>query len=147
MISEQIIAPYVFSSDKNKLQIDVIHSYLSKESYWAQNIPKETVLAAIKGSLCFGVYVNDVQIAFARVISDEATFAYLADVFVVKEHRGKGLSKALMKFILNDERLRSLRRFMLGTKDAQGLYLQFGFSALAEPQRFMERKSFENYGQ
>lgn len=144
---EKTVGDYLFSTDKTKLQIEKIHRYLSEESYWAQNIPLHTVSSAIKGSVCFGVYVQGEQIGFARVITDRATFAYLADVYVLEEHRGKGLSKELMKFILNYEGLTSLRRFMLATKDAHGLYKQFGFSSLAEPQRFMEIKAFENYKQ
>jgi len=144
---EKTVGDYLFSTDKTKLQIEKIHRYLSEESYWAQNIPLHTVISAIKGSVCFGVYVQGEQIGFARVITDRATFAYLADVYVLEEHRGKGLSKELMKFILNYDGLTSLRRFMLATKDAHGLYKQFGFSSLAEPQRFMEIKAFENYKQ
>lgn len=145
MHDEKIIGDYLFSTDKTKLQIEKIHHYLGQESYWAKNIPKETVIAAINGSLCFGVYYRDEQIGFARVITDEATFAYLADVYILKEHQKKGLSKELMKFIQKHKRLTSLRRFMLATKDAHGLYKQFGFTPLAEPQRFMEIKAFENY--
>jgi GNAT superfamily N-acetyltransferase len=144
---EKTIGDYLISTDKTKLQVEKIHRYLSEESYWAQNIPVHLVLAAIKGSICFGVYAKGEQIGFARVITDRATFAYLADVYVKQEHRGKGLSKELMKFILNYDGLTSLRRFMLATKDAHGLYKQFGFSSLAEPQRFMEIKAFENYKQ
>ena len=136
---------YVFSTDKNKLQIDKIHTYLSQESYWAQNIPLEIVKATIEGSVCFGVYYKDEQIGYARVITDQASFGYIADVFILKEHRGKGLSKELMKFIMNYEGFKFLRRFMLATKDAHGLYKQFGFTPLAEPERFMEIKAFEKY--
>lgn len=145
MMMEKKINSYLFSTDKSKLQIDRIHKYLSQESYWAQHIPKEIILQAIQGSMCFGVYWQEEQIGFARVITDHATFAYLADVYIVTQHRKKGLSKELMNFILSHNELRSLRRFMLATKDAHGLYAQFGFSPLAEPQRFMEIKAFENY--
>lgn len=142
---EKKINSYLFSTDKSKLQIDRIHKYLSQESYWAQHIPKEIILQAIQGSLCFGVYWQEEQIGFARVITDQATFAYLADVYIESDHRKKGLSKELMKFILSYKGLSALRRFMLATKDAHGLYAQFGFTPLAEPQRFMEIKAFENY--
>jgi GNAT superfamily N-acetyltransferase len=138
---------YLFSDDKAKLQIEVVYQYLSKESYWAQNIPLAIVQAAIEGSCCFGVYKNDIQIGFARVISDKATFGYLADVFILPEHRGKGLSKELMRMIMDAPYLQGLRRVMLATKDAQGLYTQFGFNALATPERIMEIKFFESYTQ
>lgn len=137
---------YVFSNDKSKLQIQIIHSFLSNESYWAKNIPESTVLKAIEGSLCYGVYHQQQQIAFARVITDRATFAYLADVFVVEKHRGFGLSKQLIDFIINDSQLKNLRRFMLATKDAHSLYEKFGFKSLSTPERFMEIKPFETYG-
>ncbi|WP_317898699.1 GNAT family N-acetyltransferase [Aurantibacillus circumpalustris] len=147
MAYEKILGDYLFSNDKLKLQVDVVHDYLSKESYWARNIPLELVEKSIEGSVCFGVYYNVKQIGFARVITDTASFGYLADVFIVKEFRGKGLSKELMAFIMNYDPLKKLRRFMLATKDAHELYTQFGFKALAEPARFMEIKSFESYTQ
>ncbi len=142
---ESTYQTYLFSDDKTKLQIDVIYNYLSKESYWAQYIPLTTVKAAIEGSCCFGIYENDIQIGFARVVSDKATFGYLADVFVLPEYRGKALSKELMRFIMAAPYLQGLRRFMLATKDAQGLYKQFGFNTLAAPERIMEIKFFESY--
>lgn len=142
---ESTYQDYLFSDDKEKLQIEVIYQYLSKESYWAQNIPFKTVQTAIDGSCCFGVYKSDIQIGFARVITDRATYGYLADVFILPEYRGKGLSKELMRFIMEASYLQGLRRFMLATKDAQGLYTQFGFNALAMPERIMEIKFFESY--
>lgn len=145
MVYEKNSGAYLFSNDKKKLQIDVIHAYLSKESYWAQNIPLELVEKTIAGSECFGIYDGSKQIGFARVISDLASFGYLADVFVLEPYRGKGLSKELMSFIMNYEPVTKFRRFMLATKDAQGLYAQFGFTPLAEPGRFMEIKPFESY--
>jgi GNAT superfamily N-acetyltransferase len=145
MAYEKIQGDYLFSNDKLKLQVDVIHNYLSKESYWAQNIPLELVEKSIEGSLCFGIYYDRKQVGYARVITDLASFGYLADVFVLDEHRNKGLSKELMRFILDFENIKSLRLLMLATKDAHELYRQFGFNALAEPQRFMEIKSFETY--
>jgi GNAT superfamily N-acetyltransferase len=145
MVYEKTEGAYFFSNDKLKLQTGVIHTYLSRNSYWAQNIPLSTVEASIAGSVCFGIYTEGRQIGFARVISDLASFGYLADVFILEEHRGKGLSKALMSFILEYAPFKKLRRFMLATKDAHGLYKQFGFSPLAEPDRFMEMKSFESY--
>jgi GNAT superfamily N-acetyltransferase len=142
---EKNINTYLFSTDKNKLQLKVIHDYLSKESYWAQNMPLELIKESIAGSICFAIYFNNKQIAYARVITDNATFAYLADVFVLEEHRGKGLSKELMRFILDHPSLKKLRRFMLATRDAHGLYKQFGFNTLAKPETIMEIKFFESY--
>jgi GNAT superfamily N-acetyltransferase len=136
---------FLLSDDKTKLQLEVIYNYLSKESYWAQNIPLHTVKTSIEGSCCFGIYDGLIQIGFARVVSDKATFGYLADVFVLESYRGKGLSKALMGFIMAAPYLQGLRRMMLATKDAQGLYKQFGFNALAMPERIMEIKFFEAY--
>jgi GNAT superfamily N-acetyltransferase len=128
---------FYISTNKEKLDIDVVHHYLSVESYWAKNIPLNIVKKSIEGSMCFGVYDNDVQIGFARVITDEATFAYLADVFILENYRGQGLSKWLMQAILNCPSLQGLRRFLLATKDAHGLYAQFGFVPLQNPERMM----------
>lgn len=145
MIREKKINGYLLSNDKSKIQPDAIHSYLSRESYWAQNITLTVVKKAIEGSRCFGVYDNHTQVGFARMITDGATFGYLADVFILDTHRGKGLSKALMQFILEDENVKELRRFMLATKNAHSLYEKFGFTALSSPERFMEIKPFEKY--
>jgi GNAT superfamily N-acetyltransferase len=145
MLYEKKEDNYLFSNDKAKLQLNVIHNYLATKSYWAKNIPISLVKQAIEGSICFGVYYNKLQIGFARVITDNATFAYLADVFILEDFRGKGLSKQLMRFILNFEEIKPIRRFMLATKDAQELYKQFGFNHLAAPERIMEIKFFESY--
>jgi GNAT superfamily N-acetyltransferase len=142
---EKTINNYLLSTDKNKLQVSVIHNYLSKESYWAQNMPLDLVKETIAGSVCFGVYFNNQQIGYARLITDNATFAYLADVFILKEHQGKGLSKELMKFIMDYPAVKKIRRFMLATRDAHGLYKQFGFNALAKPETMMEIKFFDSY--
>lgn len=142
---ELTIKNYLISDDKQKLDIAYIHQYLSKESYWAQNIPLDVVKRSVEGSMAFGIFCNDKQCGFARVITDQATFGYLADVFVDEAHRQKGLSKELMRFILSHPSLQGLRRFMLATKDAHGLYTSFGFNPLREPGRFMEMKSFEQY--
>lgn len=131
---------YTFSTDKSRLDVPFIHHYLSEESYWAKNIPLEIVESSIAGSLCFGIYHQERQVGFARVITDHATFAYLADVFIDQAHRGKGLSKQLMAFIFSESSLQGLRRWMLGTLDAHGLYAQFGFTPLQQPGRFMERR-------
>lgn len=128
---------YSISTDKDKLDLKVIHGYLSR-SYWAQDIPFEIVERAVKNSLCFGVYYMDKQIGFARVITDSATFGYLADVFILEEHRGKGLSKELMEHIMVHPQLQGLRRFCLGTRDAHTLYEKFGFNVIKTPERFME---------
>ena len=145
MIREEKTGNYCFSTDKNKLDVNYIHKYLSIDSYWSKNIPIEIVQKSIDGSLCFGVYCNDQQVGFARVITDEATFAYLADVFIDKEHRKKGLSKELMKFILESDFTKVIRRFMLATLDAHSLYSQFGFESQEGNKRLMGIKFFEEY--
>jgi N-acetylglutamate synthase-like GNAT family acetyltransferase len=127
------------STDKHELDVDLIHRFLSTEAYWSPGIPRATVERAIAGSLCFGGYVEGVgQVAFARVISDGATFGYLADVFVLPEHRGRSYSKQLVAAIMADPQLQGLRRFMLATSDAHGLYASFGFAAPSKPQTLME---------
>jgi N-acetylglutamate synthase-like GNAT family acetyltransferase len=128
-----------FRISTNDAEFDVgyIHQFLSN-SYWAENIPIETVRQSIKGSLSFGVFERDHQIGFARVITDHTTFAYIADVFIDESHRGKGLSKWLMEIILKHPSLQGLRRILLATRDAHGLYAQFGFTSIKEPQRWMQ---------
>lgn len=128
---------FTISTDKSRLDITYIHDYLSSKSYWAQNIPLDTVRRSIEGSLCFGIFTSEQQIGFARVITDKACFAYLADVFVDEQYRGRGLSKWLMEVILAHPELQGLRRFLLATRDAHGLYQQFGFSLLAFPEKWM----------
>jgi GNAT superfamily N-acetyltransferase len=145
MISEKKIDNYIISNDRAKLDVNYIHYFLSKESYWAKNIPIELVNTSIEGSLCFGVYHQGKQIGFARVITDYATFGYLADVFIDKNYRGKGLSKELMKFIMEQEVIKKLRRFMLATLDAHSLYAQFGFESQVGNKRLMSIKFFEEY--
>lgn len=145
MMNEKQIGNYLFSTDKNKLHVNYIHRYLSVESYWAKNIPIEIVKKSIEGSLCFGVYYQDKQVGFARVITDNATFGYLADVFIDKDYRGKGLSKELMTFIMAQDVIKKLRRFMLATLDAHNLYAQFGFESQEGNKRLMGIKFFEEY--
>lgn len=145
MSHESIIDGVLYSDNKALLDAQSIHHYLSEESYWAKGIPKEIVLKAIDGSVCFGAYDNGRQIAFARVITDGATFGYLADVYVLEAYRKKGISKNLMKHIMSYPAFCGLRRFMLATKDAHSLYEKFGFKKLSAPERFMEIKPFENY--
>jgi GNAT superfamily N-acetyltransferase len=129
---------FVISTDKSKLDIPFIHQFLSNESYWASGVPLNIVEKSIENSLCFGLYDGEQQIGFARIITDEATFGYLADVFIDAAYRGRGLSKWLMQVISNLPFMPLLRRFMLGTKDAHKLYEQFGFTPLTFPERFMQ---------
>lgn len=145
MMSEKQIGEFLYSTDKTKLDVRYIHHFLSQESYWAKNIPIEIVKQSIDGSLCFGVYHQNKQIGFARVITDYATFGYLADVFIDKDFRGKGLSKDLMSFIMEQDAIKKLRRFMLATLDAHSLYEQFGFQKLEGDKRIMGIKFFEQY--
>ncbi|MBL7890394.1 MAG: GNAT family N-acetyltransferase [Bacteroidia bacterium] len=130
---------YLVSSDPSKLDLQVIHGYLSR-SYWAEDIPFETVKRSVEHSLCFGVYNGKKQIGFARVISDYTTFAYLADVFILEEERGKGLSKFLMECILKHKELHGLRNFSLMTQDAHSLYARYGFKNIPKPENFMAKK-------
>ncbi len=127
---------YSISIDKSRLDIDFIHGFLTR-SYWAEGITKEIVARSIRGSLCFGVFNGQQQIGFARVITDKATFAYLADVFIDEAHRGKELGKWLIEFIVSYPELQGFRRTMLATRDAHGLYAQFGFTSINNPERFM----------
>lgn len=129
---------YTISSDKGRMDLGSIHAYLSKEAYWCLDIPFETVRRSVEQSLCFGVYYEEKQIGFARVITDRATIAYLGDVFILPEHRGKGLSKALMRAVMEHPDLQGLRRWILLTKDAHGLYEQFGWTPVSHPERYME---------
>ncbi|MEO8385877.1 MAG: GNAT family N-acetyltransferase [Betaproteobacteria bacterium] len=127
------------SCDNSALDVVLIHAFLSEQSAWAQGIPLATVQKSIMHSLCFGGFLGTAQVAFARVISDFATFANLVDVFVLPEHRGKGHSKTLVRSVIAHPDLQRLRRFTLATANAHGLYAQFGFSALHKPESHMER--------
>ncbi len=129
---------YMLSNDKSMMDIKTIHQYLSEESYWSRGIGFEKVKKSIQFSLCFGVYINQEQIGFARVISDFSTIAYLGDVFILKEHRGLGLSKALMEFVMSEPDLQPLRRWILLTSDAHELYKQFGWKNISSPDKWME---------
>jgi len=128
---------FIFSDNKELLRIDAVHHFLSKESYWAKNIPLETVKKSIENSLCFGIYKDNEQVGFARWITDKATFAYLCDVYIAEKYRGLGLSKKLMAFMIFHPDLQGLRRYQLATLDAHELYRQFGFSELKNPERQM----------
>ncbi|HEY2971730.1 MAG TPA: GNAT family N-acetyltransferase [Pyrinomonadaceae bacterium] len=130
---------YTISTDNNRLNIRIIHDFISNQSYWAQGRPIETMQRALDNSLNFGLYKNDQQTGFARVVTDYATFAWLADVFVLPEHRGKGLSKWLMEVIILHSELQGFRRWVLATKDAHSLYARYGFIPLYRPERWMER--------
>jgi N-acetylglutamate synthase-like GNAT family acetyltransferase len=135
---------YSVSDDPTKLDIPLIHTFLTS-SYWAAGIPRKTVERSIRHSLCFGIYNSEAQVGFARVISDHATYAYLADVFILPTERGKGLSKWLMEIITGHPELQGLRRFVLATKDAHGLYAPFGFTAYPQPDRLMCRHDPDVY--
>jgi GNAT superfamily N-acetyltransferase len=130
---------YDISTDPSRLQLAAIHAYLTR-SYWSPGIPQDVVARAIANSMCFGIYLREAQVGFARVITDKATFAYLADVYVLEEHRGQGLSKRLVQTIQAHPQLQGLRRFLLATADAHGLYAQFGFNPPARPENLMEMR-------
>jgi len=130
-------AGYSISTDASRLDAGAIHAYLA-QSYWSPGIPRSTVERAIANSLCFGVFKGAEQVGFARVVTDRATFAYLADVFILEAHRGKGLARPLMAAIRAHPDLQGLRRWLLATRDAHGLYRKCGFRELGNPSRFME---------
>jgi GNAT superfamily N-acetyltransferase len=129
---------FIISTDKSKLDIPYIHQFLSEESYWAANVSIDIVEQSIAHSICLGMYDGGKQIGFARIITDQATFGYLADVFIDNTYRGQGLSKWLMEVIMELPFIHLLRRFMLATMDAHGLYQQFGFTPITFPERFMQ---------
>jgi len=130
---------YSISTDRALLNLNLIHDYLSHQSYWATGRALETVARSIENSLPFGIYHGTDQVGFARIVTDYATFAWVADVFVLPEHRGQGLSKWLMEIIIAHPQLQGFRRWVLSTKDAHGLYEQYGFIKLHRPERWMER--------
>ena len=129
---------YRISTERQFLDIEMIHDFLSTKAYWSLKIPKETVIKSIENSLCFGVYNDIEQVGFARVISDYSTIAYLGDVFILESHRGKGLSKLLMNAIMNHVKLQGLRRWILLTGNAHDLYKKFGWKELADSTLWME---------
>jgi GNAT superfamily N-acetyltransferase len=130
---------YLISTDRSRLNIELIHEFLSTTTYWAIGRAREVVQRSINNSLPFGIYQGNDQVGFARVVTDYATFAWVADVFVLPEHRGRGLSKRLMEVILAHPELQGFRRWVLATKDAHSLYARFGFIELHRPERWMER--------
>jgi len=127
------------SNNKELLNIEFIHKYLSEESYWAQGRTLEAVKTSIENSLCFGVFLNNSQIGFARVVTDYAVFAWIMDVFILKEFSGNGYGKQLMNAIVTHKDLQKIKRMGLATKDAHGLYNQYGFTLMSNPEYFMER--------
>ena len=130
---------FLISTDPARLDLDAIHNFLTN-CYWARGVPLEVVARSIENALCFGIYDSGgVQVGFARVISDFATIAYVGDVFVLESHRGRGLGKWLMECIMQHPALQNLRRWILTTRDAHGLYAQVGFTAVKSPERYMER--------
>jgi N-acetylglutamate synthase-like GNAT family acetyltransferase len=129
---------YEITTDKSRFDIDVIHRFLSTEAYWSQGIARETVERAIANSLCFGLFDGEAQVGLARVVTDYVSVAYVADVFVLPSHRGRGLSKRLMETIRAHPDLQDVRRWILLTRDAHGLYRQFGFKPVSAPDRYME---------
>lgn len=128
---------FLLSTDRRRVRLDVVHEFLTS-CYWAKGIPREVVAQSIEHSLCFGVYEGDTQVGFARVVTDFATVAYLGDVFVLESHRGRGLSKWMMECIVQHPALQNLRRWILLTRDAHGLYSKSGFTPLKDPERYME---------
>src|SRR5690349_5640688 len=133
------VGAYTVSDDPSKLDVKAMHAYL-RRSYWSEDIPLEIVERAARNSLCIGVYdASGAQVGLARFVSDYATFAYVCDVYVLEEHRGRGLSKAMMAMASSHPKLQGLRRQMLVTLDAHGLYEQFGFKPIVNQERFMER--------
>lgn len=132
------------SFDKSRLDVGAVHAFLAS-TYWSPGIPLETVRRAIDNSLCIGGYAEGQQVAFARLVTDRATFAYLADVFVIPSHRGQGLSRTLLEALFSHPEVQGLRRMLLVTRDAHGLYAKLGFNPLAAPDRFMERHNAHAY--
>lgn len=136
---------FMVSTEKERLDRGVIHEFL-RGSYWARGIPRELVDRSIENSLCFGLYDRDALVGFARVISDNATFGYLADVFVLESHRGRGLATWLMEVVMTHPDLQGIRRWMLVTADAHGLYRKVGFTGPSNPERIMEKLLVDAYG-
>lgn len=149
-VSPAVPDPYLISTDPSLLDVDAVHAYLTR-SYWAQGIPRATVARSLQGSMCFGLYFEHpeqgsrAQVGLARVITDRATYAYLCDVYVLEQHRGKGLGKRLIAAVMSSPALQGLRRFGLFTRDAHALYAPFGFTPLAHPGRAMERRDPDVY--
>lgn len=134
------------STDQKLLQFDRVHKFLSEQAYWCLGIPRETVEKAARGSLCFGLYTDaGVQIGYARIVTDGATFAWLCDLYVEKQYQGKGFGKQLMEYIMGEPSLKGLRRICLATKDAHSLYKKYGFKVTETPENWMEIKNNNIY--
>ena len=135
---------YLISTDPARIDVESVHRFLSDEAYWSPGVPEDVVRRAIAGSIVFGLYHASAQVGLARVVSDRATFAWLCDVYVLGEHRGHGLGKWLMECVKAHPELQGLRRWLLATRDAHGLYKQFGFEPV-DPDRFMEVRDPDVY--
>ena len=138
--------PYEITSDKSRMSVEAAHAFLTR-AYWSPGVPLAIVRKAFDNSLCFAALGNGEQVGFARVVTDKATFAYLADVYVLEEHRGNGLARKMVEAIQGHPKLQGLRRFMLATRDAHDLYARFGFKPLSTPATFMERHKPDAYAQ
>jgi GNAT superfamily N-acetyltransferase len=136
---------FTVSTEKDRLDRGVIHEFL-RDSYWAKGIPRALVDRSIENSLCFGLYDGEALVGFTRVITDKATFAYLSDVFVLESHRGRGLATWFMEVVMTHPDLQGIRRWMLATADAHGLYRKVGFTPLSKPERIMEKLRPDPYG-
>jgi N-acetylglutamate synthase-like GNAT family acetyltransferase len=134
---ERTKGEFTVSTDPRRVDLRAVHAFLT-DCYWARGIPRDVVRRSVENSLCFGIYHGNELVGFARVISDRATFAYVADVFVLPQYRGRGLSKFLMQCIMEHPELQGLRRWSLATSDAHELYAQFGFKPIAKPEMWME---------
>lgn len=147
ILKEYTADGFIFSSDREKVDIAYVHRIASTQLYWAKGIPYDIVKRSVENSLCFGIYTGTKQVGFARLVTDYATFGYLADVFVDEEYRGKGLSKTLMEFIFSIDELKAFRRMVLVTRDAHTLYERYGFKQLKTPDTYMELHRPEVYSQ
>jgi N-acetylglutamate synthase-like GNAT family acetyltransferase len=140
------VVGYEISTDQDRLDVDLVFRFLSEESYWSTGIPRAVVERSIKNSMCFVVYHGEAQVGFARIVTDKATFALVADVFILEPHRGNGLSKWLMRQVMEHPDLQGLHRLLLLTSDAHSLYAQFGFTEIGNAWRFMEALYPDVYG-
>ncbi|MFD0999906.1 GNAT family N-acetyltransferase [Ohtaekwangia kribbensis] len=147
ILKEYIADGFTYSSDRTKIDIAYVHRIVSTQLYWAKGIPFDTVKRSVENSLSFGIYTNGQQVGFARLVTDYATFGYLADVFVDEQYRGRGLSKTLMEFIFGIDELKVFRRMVLVTRDAHTLYERYGFTSLKTPDTYMELHRPEVYSQ
>ena len=134
---DRAFGDYVISTDRQRLDVRAIHEFLAERSYWARGVALDTVEKSIAGSLPFGAYRGDEQVGFARVVTDRATFAWLADVFILESERGSGLGKALIACVMDHPDVSGVRRHLLATRDAHGLYARYGFEPLERSERFM----------